>query len=311
MSDEKSDEQPEAQEGTVATDVSPEESSESAEPDAEATDAEATGAEAAGGEATGGEVEVAAQPAALEAGPPVVDPVRDRVLLPILLPIVSIAAVLVLVLNISRVLLASGETGSVLVGTIITVGILGGAAAISASPRMRTSTLTMIVAGFLVVIMGAGLTTLGPSQDTGEEEGGGFQEPPGPPVATLPVDALPTLKFQSDRFTVSPAGITEIVYRQVGGTHTLLFDDPKFEGFILRVPPETDRGKVKLEPGNYTIYCNIPGHREAGMEAEVIVQEGPAPAAPPGEAPPGGAPPPSGPAEATTTTAAAATTTSS
>lgn len=289
MSDETVDEQAE---GSVATETPPDAAAGETEAEAETTSTEVA--------------EPDTPIAALEPGPPAVDPMRDRLLLPFLLPLVSSLALLVLVLNISRVLLASGESGSVLVGSIITIGILGGAAAISASPRLRTSTLAMIVAGFVVVVVGAGLMTLGPSEDHGEEAEG-YVPPAGPPVATLPVDALPTLKFQSDEFTVSPAGITEITYNNLGGTHTLLFTDPKLTGFELAVPGGPEKGKVELAAGTtYTIYCSVPGHRAAGMEAEVNVSDAaPAGEAPAGEAPPDGAPPPSGPAGATATTSGA------
>lgn len=222
----------------------------------------------AGGAGTA--VAVASAPVALEAGPPPVDPVADRLLLPLLLPILSMLAIAVLVLNISRVLLASGSSGSVVVGTLITVVILGGAAWISSSPKLRTSTLSMLTASFVVIVVGAGLITLGPSEGE-SSEAAGFEPPKGPAVATLEVDALPTLKFQSDQFTVTPAGITDVVYNDLGGSHTLLFTDPKLSGFELKVPSGPTKEKVELEPGEYTIYCSIPGHRAAGMEATVTV----------------------------------------
>jgi len=257
--------------------VQTDETDQAEQSDAPADDAPATDEQAASGEQPEGGEELEAEPpfeaaegespAALEAGPPAVDPVRDRLLLPLALPLLSMLAVFLYVVNLSRVFLASGENTSVLVGTIVTVAILAGGAAISASPRLRSSTLVMVLAGFIVVILSAGLLSLGPSEEK-KAAGGGFKQPAGPPVATLEVDALPSLSFQAKEFSV-PAGVIQINYNDLGGTHTLTFTDPKLSGFQLAVPQGPKTGKVDLKPGTYTIFCTIPGHRAAGMQATV------------------------------------------
>jgi plastocyanin len=276
--------------------------------------AETSGAEASGAEASGAGVATAVEdspageasteadeqtdeqtpaeddegeaPAALEAGPATPDPVRDRLLLPLLLPLGAMVAVFLFVVNISRVFIASGNEASVIVGTIITVGILVGGAAISATPRLRSSTLVMLLAGMMIIVLSAGLLSLGPSEEEEAAGDAGYQQPGGPPVATLDVQALPSNTFQAADFTV-PAGIIQVNYIPVGGTHTLVFSNPEFTGFQLAVPGGPETGKVELEPGNYTIYCTIPGHRAAGMQANVTVTPAPEGGAPP----PGGAPP--------------------
>jgi len=215
-------------------------------------------------------------PLELGAGAGLPDPVRDRLLLPLLLPLAAMAAIALYVLNVSRVFLAGGDgAASVVTAVLVTLGILGGAAVISASPRLRSSTLTMTVAMLLVAVVSAGLITLGPSEDKGKGAGAAYKQPKGPPTATLEVDALPSLSFQSDEFTV-PGGILEINYVDKGGSHTLVFEEQDFAGFQLAVPDGPKKGKVEIKEGEYTIYCSIPGHRAAGMEAKVVITPPPA-----------------------------------
>jgi hypothetical protein len=96
----------------------------------------------------------------------------------------------------------------------------------------------------------------------------GYHQPRGTPVASLTITALPSLSYQANEFTV-PAGIIEITLTSAGGTHTLVFDDPRFRGFELAVPQGPVHGKIELKPGTYIIYCAIPGHREAGEQATI------------------------------------------
>jgi plastocyanin len=197
-------------------------------------------------------------------------PIKDRLLLPLLLPWLCVVAVALYALNISRIFLAGDSTSALIIGSIITVTILAGAAIISAIPRLRTSSLAMIMGFVLVIIVSGGLLTLGPSLD--DSEGGaasGYVKPTTPPVASLDVVAGPGTKYSAKEYTVDKAGVVAINFTGETG-HTLLFTDPKLAGFELETAGK-EAGNVTLKPGTYTIYCNVTGHRAAGMEATVTV----------------------------------------
>jgi plastocyanin len=205
---------------------------------------------------------------------------RTRVLLPLLLPIVSAAAIFFYVVNLSRALLAGGEWGSLVIASILVLSILGVVAWISAHPDLRTSTLAVMVAILFLFIGATGLTTIGSAEDkSAEASGPAFQEPTGDPVGTTEVVAEANLSFNAKNFDTA-AGVNQIDYVLGGGTHTLVFVEKEFTGFELEVSPskQKDSGKVELESGTYTIYCTLPGHRAAGMEATITVS-GEAPAA--------------------------------
>ncbi len=217
------------------------------------------------------EVETADAPVAIEAP---IDPrvVENRLLLPLLLPVLAIVGVAFLAINISRVFLAGSSTVALVIAAIITVVILMGASLLSAAPRLRSGPMTMLLSTFVLVVMAGGLLTLGPSLSSGHEgEATGWQEPTDPATGTLEVEALASTRFDKSEYT-TPAGIIEIDYLCSNcGDHTLAFTDPEFNGFLLHVPPGPLKKKVDLKPGSYEIYCTIPGHRALGMDATIVV----------------------------------------
>jgi plastocyanin len=199
-------------------------------------------------------------------------PLKTRILLPFLVPLVSIAIVAVLVLNISRVFLAGDKDAALIFGIILTLAILIGASLLAAAPHLRTSSMAMILGGVLVFVIGAGLVSLGPSLDDGEAGAANPNvNPPGPVKGTVDVEAFSTLKFNATDFT-APAGKVEFDYSGATG-HTLLVQDPAFDGFLLTTDAGgPKKGSVLLKAGQkYTIYCNVPGHEAAGMKATVTV----------------------------------------
>ena len=198
-------------------------------------------------------------------------PLKTRVLLPFLVPLLSIAIVAVLVLNISRVFLAGDKDVALAMGIVLTLAILIGASLIAAAPRLRTASLAMILGGLFIVVSGAGLVSLGPSLDDGE--GGATNpnvNPPGAVKGTVDVEALSTLKFDSDAYT-APVGKVQFNYGGATG-HTLAIQDPKFDGFLLTTDAGgPKKGSVLLAAGKYRIYCTVPGHEAAGMWATLTV----------------------------------------
>jgi len=89
--------------------------------------------------------------------------------------------------------------------------------------------------------------------------------------ADVTVHAKDTLKFDESRYEAK-AGTITIGYRDDGSlAHTLVIDG--HPGFKLEVSKrgQTVTGQVDLPAGTYTIFCDIPGHRSAGMEAQLVV----------------------------------------
>ena len=131
----------------------------------------------------------------------------------------------------------------------------------------------MFMGFVLVIVVSAGLLSLGPSLD--DSKGGaaaGYVKPKGPPTSTVDVSAGPGLTFNGVAFKsnyTATAGVIKINYGGAPG-HTLVFVDPKLTGFELE-SSATKTGNVELKAGTYTFYCNVTGHRAAGMQATLTV----------------------------------------
>ena len=89
-----------------------------------------------------------------------------------------------------------------------------------------------------------------------------------PVDSELAVGAKDSLKFDKDAFDTD-AGCVEVTYTNVGSqAHNLLIEG--VDDFKLTIG-DVDTGTVDLAAGNYTIYCDLSGHRAAGMEADLSV----------------------------------------
>jgi plastocyanin len=195
----------------------------------------------------------------------------ERFVAPLVIPIVAVLGVVIMVLNISRLLLSAHGHIPVVVGSIITGGILFGAAALSNSARMRSTSMNLLTIGFVLLIISGGWLVLGHSQV--KSSGGAPLANSGPCSGSITITALPSIKFTPSSVSVK----TGIYCITLTGAqpHTLNFDNETallYPGVELNSPATKVSARIFFgTAGAYTYYCAIPGHRAAGMFGTVNV----------------------------------------
>lgn len=99
-------------------------------------------------------------------------------------------------------------------------------------------------------------------------DGSSYVPPEGPAQET--VEVVAGSFFFRPKTLRLPAGIDRIEMVGEGGVHTLLIEGVK--DLALRVDGEERTATlVELDPGSYTFYCDVPGHRDEGMEGTIRV----------------------------------------
>jgi plastocyanin len=116
------------------------------------------------------------------------------------------------------------------------------------------------------------VTALGLAGCGGDDGGGGDAS------TDIEVMGEDSLSFDPDEFTV-PAGQEVTVTLTSGGVeHDFVVEDLGGEDVdvVHADANQTETGTFTAdEAGTYTVFCSVPGHREAGMEATLeVVDEG-------------------------------------
>lgn len=84
------------------------------------------------------------------------------------------------------------------------------------------------------------------------------------------VDAT-SFEFDPDEITVTAGEDIAIVLTAEDVLHDLTIDE--LDAHVAADKGETAEGGLRAdEPGRYTYYCSVAGHREAGMEGTLIVE---------------------------------------
>lgn len=189
---------------------------------------------------------------------------RERAVLPVLIPVAAIVVTEIVVFSMSRVLLAAGRTPAVVIALAAALGILAGAAAIAARPRVRSSTIT----GLLVVLL-LGTVVAG---GVAAQRGAFYEGEEGAEAPTVEVGAA-DLAFDTDTIEL-PAGGAVIHFDNADvNTHNIaIFPDERsldkalFRGPIIEGGEEIEY-EVVLKPGSYYFHCDV----HPNMNGTVVV----------------------------------------
>lgn len=88
----------------------------------------------------------------------------------------------------------------------------------------------------------------------------------------LRVTGTDQLAFEPEQLTAEAGEITIELTAEPAIQHDFVLDDGD-QVVASAAAGETAVGSVTLEPGNYTFYCGVPGHREAGMVGTLEVTD--------------------------------------
>ncbi|MGH8930728.1 MAG: plastocyanin/azurin family copper-binding protein [Egibacteraceae bacterium] len=137
--------------------------------------------------------------------------------------------------------------------------------------RARTAILAA-AAAVVLALAGCARSGTGGTPDAAQYGGGHGQAAParveGPPEVAI---AASSFQFAPAELTLTAGEPVNIVMTSTDTLHDLTIDARSFH--LAAEPGQTAAGGLVIdEPGTYTAYCTVPGHRQAGMEATVIVQ---------------------------------------
>ena len=83
------------------------------------------------------------------------------------------------------------------------------------------------------------------------------------------------LAFNADEATAKSGNVSFVIENPTAKPHTIAVEDKS--GKVLGRTRTAIRGRefviINLKPGVYTYFCAVPGHRRAGMEGRVTVEQ--------------------------------------
>lgn len=206
---------------------------------------------------------------------------RRRVFTPVVMPLGVLGALLLFAYSLSRLLLAVPEAISILVAAVV-VGYVFALALYTSTNRNITP--AALVAALLLGMIGvagagfaaaqAGMRELHEEEAVAEGEAADAEG--GGEAAAIPEGALVwtsdnELVFHDAPETAAAGEHTIAITNEGTIPHNVSFDEIQGGDPIVEATDGVDVATVTFEPGTYTYFCSVPGHRAAGMEGTLTV----------------------------------------
>jgi plastocyanin len=202
---------------------------------------------------------------------------RDRVLIPLSIPLAAAVVIVIVVLNFSRILLAVEERGSETLATtlaiIVASAVLFGASWFSARGEERSgSNVSALVGAGMVLVLAGVVGAEAIEEERKHAAAEAAEQDVGEP--DLVMTAGPGFKFDPPQATAPPGKVVIEYVNADTQAHTFVIDG--VPGFRLEVGAKgaKDKKEADLKAGTFTYFCDVPGHRQGGMEGTLTVAEG-------------------------------------
>lgn len=110
--------------------------------------------------------------------------------------------------------------------------------------------------------------TTAPETTSTTDAGGG-----GGSTVEISADPGGSLAFEQDSVSTKAGTVTVAFTNDSSTPHNVEIDGPDGEvGGTDTITASTTEATVELAPGEYTFYCSVPGHQEAGMEGALTAE---------------------------------------
>ena len=206
---------------------------------------------------------------------------KDRLLLPIVIPLASTVALAFVILAFSRILLAVPPEAATPIALAMALNVLTGAALFASLPRLRSWVIKgVLVVGALLLAVGA-VTSMAVSGELEEifkreeaapeagpgtpaEEGEGESPGTGPAPGPGPSITANGIAFDKTELQLPAGQETPLPFdnKDVGIPHNVSIyteqgGEPLFAGEIITGPAKVDYSVPALDPGSYYFQCDV------------------------------------------------------